>query len=332
MVYDITQDTIDVSKLQIDDIINCPYSNTYQDINLPEGDYKLEVWGGEGGYRSSEAYAGKGGYSSGNLLLNENTQLYLFAGGSGQSGGANGGFNGGGLRGSCNGGGGASDVRINSISLYARVIVAGGGGSDGASSRRGAYGGGLIGGSNAEGLGTGGYSGTQTGNAWITTTKPTGTTSSTDAYAGFGFGGNGISYANGFGGAGGGGWYGGSGSYPDSSADDDKGGGGGSGYILTSSSAKDYPPGNLLTSQFFLSNTILQDGASSITLPNGSNRVGNTGNGYVRITIINIKTQQYNLGVKVSNTFKKVIGSHAKINGTWKKINKINAKINNEWR
>lgn len=66
--------------------------------------------------------------------------MYLYSGGAGNIGRANGGFNGGGLRDSYNGGGGASDIRIAANNLQSRVIVAGGGGSDGAPSRTGMYG------------------------------------------------------------------------------------------------------------------------------------------------------------------------------------------------
>lgn len=83
---------------------------------------------------------GKGGYSTGLVELTIGDILYIYTGGKGSSAAGNlsaaGGFNGGGnisanvgssnsykaLRGA---GGGGTDIRINSTSIYSRVIVAG---------------------------------------------------------------------------------------------------------------------------------------------------------------------------------------------------------------
>lgn len=276
------------------DIINCPYSGNYQSIRLRKGIYKLEVWGAEGGYRSSTSYSGKGGYSVGTISLEKSTDMYLYAGGSGNSRTTAsssiypGGFNGGGYRYGYKGGGGASDIRINSVSLYARVIVAGGGGSDGASFKKGMYGGGTSGGATTENFGSYGYGGSQTGFTTSVTalsSQPT-ENSATNYPGGFGFGGFGIYRSSGYGGAGGGGWYGGCGSCPDGSGDDDRGGGGGSGYIYTSSTASNYPTGCLLNSSYYLSNSSTTAGNSSFISPTGSSETGHSGNGYVRITVI----------------------------------------------
>jgi hypothetical protein len=257
------------------------YTGAYQTIELKKGKYKLEVWGAQGGYRSSETYAGKGGYSSGTITLKKTTTLYVYVGGSGNTGGTSGGFNGGGMRKTYNGGGGATDIRVGQTSLYARVIVAGGGGSDGAASKAGGYGGGTSGESRTDNYGTGSYGGTQTGNTWSVSSRTTSTTSSSGAYAGFGFGGNGIYRSNGYGGAGGGGWYGGAGTYPDSSGDDDRGGGGGSGFVWTGLNA---PSGYLLGSEYYLTNAQTIAGNLSFTGINGTSETGHSGNGYARIT------------------------------------------------
>ncbi len=66
-----------------------------------------------------------GGYSVGSVQLTANTNLFVCIGGSGASGGWNGGGKGAGAGGD---GGGGTDIRIDSESLYARIIVAGGGG------------------------------------------------------------------------------------------------------------------------------------------------------------------------------------------------------------
>ena len=302
--YDLTS-TIP-NRIKTGDILNCPYSGSSKSITLPKGQYRLECWGAQGGYRSSINYGGKGGYSAGTITLTEKTLIYLYSGGAGNTGKTNGGFNGGGKRQTYNGGGGASDIRIGTDNLYARVLVAGGGGSDGASNKTGMYGGGVTGGSSSEYYGSGSYGGTQTGvssSSWQTTSQSTSTTTQAGAYAGFGFGGNGIARELGYGGAGGGGWYGGSGAYPDGSGDDDRGGGGGSGYMYTASSASTYPSGCLLNSSYYLENATTLAGNTAFTSPTGASETGHTGDGYIRITII--KAESGNALVKTtSNAWK----------------------------
>lgn len=261
-----------------------PYTGGPVSVSLGPGRYKLEVWGARGGYRSNAAYAGQGGYSTGILTLTERTDLFVRVGGSGNTGGKNGGFNGGGKRGTYPGGGGASDIRIGTDDANHRVIVAGGGGSDGAANKTGMYGGGENGGNASQSYGTGGFGGTQTGvsnSSWQTSTPPTSTTDQTGAYAGFGFGGNGITKGNGYGGAGGGGWYGGSGAVPDTSGDDDRGGGGGSGFVWTGVNA---PAGFGLTEAYYLQDAQTIDGSKSFPAPNGTTETGHGGDGYARIT------------------------------------------------
>lgn len=276
-----------------------------QTFTIPKaGTYKLQVWGAQGGYRSSTTYGGKGGYSEGTVSLKAGDKLYVYVGGAGGSGTSGcgsticaGGFNGGGYRYKYYGGGGATDIRINTDSLYARVIVAGGGGSDGATSKKGMYGGGTTGGSSAENYTAvdsyGGKGGTQTYSGYsasytVTTQATTGLSSNTLANygGGFGFGGGGVYLNSGYGGAGGGGWYGGSGNVPDGSADDDRGGGGGSGYIYTSSTASSCPTGCLLTSTYYLSSASTVDGSNSFTSPTGTSETGHSGHGYAKVTLV----------------------------------------------
>lgn len=323
-VYDITTGTINVKKLKKGDIINCPYSGSAKSLALPEGTYQLEVWGAMGGYRSDITYAGKGGYAKGTLRLTaKETMIYLLAGGKGGVSTTNagavvtGGFNGGGYRYGYPGGGGASDVRIGSNSYLARVIVAGGGGSCGATNKYGLYGGGTQGGAATESYGSYGYGGTQTG--FTTTVTPLTsipTTNSSSNYpGGFGFGGFGVNSSSGYGGAGGGGWYGGCGSVPDSSGDDDRGGGGGSGFVLDASTIGNAPAGYLLNSSYYLSDTSLIAGNAAIVLPNGSSATGVSDNGYVRITIIDIKSGD--IFVKVNGVWVPAGGTLAKVYGVW---------------
>lgn len=292
--YDLTVTT--PTKIQTGDILNCPYSGSMKSITLPKGQYKLECWGAQGGYRSSSSYGGNGGYSVGILNLTQKTTVYLYVGGAGNTGKTAGGFNGGGKRDSYNGGGGGTDIRIGSNSLYARVIVAGGGGSDGASNKNGMYGGGTSGGTTTQSYGSGGGGGTQT----------TGGVGGSNNAGTFGQGGQGLTASGGYGGAGGGGWYGGGGSIPDYSGDDDRGGGGGSGYVYTSSTASSYPSGCLLNSSYYLTNAITVTGNTQFLSPTGSNETGHTGNGYVRITVI--EASSGNTLIKTtSNTWKEPV-------------------------
>ena len=260
------------------------YTGTVQSVYLPAGTYRLQCWGAQGGYRSSATYGGKGGYSIGTLTLTARTLIYIYVGGSGNTGGTSGGFNGGGARDSYNGGGGASDIRIGQDSLYARVIVASGGGSDGATNKQGMYGGGTTGGSAIQNYGTGGGGGTQTSGGTGSSSEPGSGTSGT--YGAFGVGGRGYSASSGYAGAGGGGWYGGAGSYPDGSGDDDRGGGGGSGYVYTSATAANYPSGCLLNSSYYLTDAQTIAGSASFDSPSGGSETGHSGDGYVKITKI----------------------------------------------
>lgn len=274
-----------------------PYSGEVQSAVLMKGRYRLEVWGAEGGYRTEASYAGKGGYSKGNLEIQNTTILFIRAGGSGNTGGPAGGFNGGGKRDTYNGGGGASDIRIGVDDLNHRVIVAGGGGSDGAANKAGGYGGGENGESRTDTYGTGGFGGTQTGvsdSSWQAEAQSSGTASQPDAYGGFGFGGNGVTINGQYPGAGGGGWYGGSGSMPDSSGDDDRGGGGGSGFVWTGQSV---PNGFALEEKYHLNEAETKNGSQTFSSPSGSQETGHSGDGYVKITPI----VQYTVSIAPEN-------------------------------
>ena len=234
------------------------------------GKYKLEVWGGQGGYRSDSNNGGKGGYASGVIELQSEEELIVVVGSSGNNAGVGGGYNGGGSRDIGHGGGGATDIRLTD-SLYTRILVAGGGGSDGASNKPGGYGGGTNGQSRGESYGSGGSGASQTGGG---------------SYRGaFGQGGYGKSASGGHAGAGGGGWYGGGGADPDGSSDDDRGGGGGSGFAYNENSS--LPTGYEVSERYMLTETVLKSGADSMPTHDGtSTMVGNMGDGYARITYV----------------------------------------------
>lgn len=308
------------TNIKTGDILNYAYTGAVQTVTLPKGIYKLECWGAQGGYRSGDIYGGCGGYSVGTLTLKANTQLFIYSGGSGNTGGVNGGFNGGGKRDSYNGGGGASDIRIGQDSLYARVIVAGGGGSCGGSSKAGGYGGGETGETANSGYGSGGGGGTQTA----------GGSGGSNNSGTFGTGGEGLYRRSGHGGAGGGGWYGGGGTYPDGSGDDDKGGGGGSGYVYTSTMATNYPTGCLLNSTYYLTEAQTIAGNASMPSTTGSTETGHSGDGYIRITVI--KAQSLNIPVNIGNSWKSGDAISANIGGAWKQCESAYVNINGTWK
>lgn len=292
-----------MSNIKTGDILNFDYTGTVQTVTLPKGTYKLECWGAQGGYSSSNSgigvgMGGKGGYSAGTITLNQKTLIYIYTGGVGSisgNGKADGGFPNGGSSWASStsegagGGGGSSDIRIGTDSLYARVIVAGGGGGGGEDNETGGYGGGETGGTSGSGT-----PGSQT--------APSGY---------FGIGGH-TSYD------GGGGWYG---AYPaggqttpatGSSGSDTSGSPGGSGYVYTSATASNYPSGCLLNSSYYLSAAKTIAGNTSFTSPTGSSETGHSGNGYCRITVIECKNTA--LYTRINNSMKKATAFYFKLN------------------
>lgn len=295
-----------MSNIKTGDILNFDYTGTVQTVTLPKGTYKLECWGAQGGYSSSNSgievgMGGKGGYSAGTITLNQKTLIYIYTGGVGSisgNGKADGGFPNGGSSWASStsegagGGGGSSDIRIGTDSLYARVIVAGGGGGGGEDNETGGYGGGETGGTSGSGT-----PGSQT--------APSGY---------FGIGGH-TSYD---GGGGGGGWYG---AYPaggqttpatGSSGSDTSGSPGESGYVYTSATASNYPSGCLLNSSYYLSAAKTIAGNTSFTSPTGSSETGHSGNGYCRITVIECKNTA--LYTRINNSMKKATAFYFKLN------------------
>ena len=312
-----------MSNIKTGDILNFDYTGAVQTVMLPKGIYKLECWGAQGGngYYSDSSIsrtASFGGYSTGIINLNKPTTIYVYVGGAGTkySTNASGGFNGGGACYSSNGrymnsGGGGTDIRVKDDSLYARVIVAGGGGGcyeTGTPTNYSCSGGGESGiVSNGSGSDRYGQPGTQTTGGAARTT-----TSWDDSYInshlkgifGIGGGSNGISmsYING----GGGGWYGGGAGGPDGGA------GGGSGYVYTRTTSSNYPSGCLLNSSYYLTDAKTIAGNNSFVSPTGSSETGHSGNGYCRITVIENKSTA--LYTRINNSMKKATAFYFKLN------------------
>ena len=200
-------------------------------------------------------------------------------------------------------GGGATDIRIGQNSLYARVIVAGGG--SGSNNRISGYAGGGLSGV----TGQSGYAGTQT---------------SAGSGGSFGQGGSattsGSNYRYGASGGGGGFYGGGAGTSYSDSTNYDKYSGGGSGYVYTQATASSYPSGCLLNSTYYLTASSTTEGI-------------NTGNGKATITYIGKKITIYdtsgaNAPVLASNM---IPVYYDETNDVWKKANTNNIDKNNPW-
>ncbi len=234
---------------------NYSYKGYVEELSVPNtGNYKLEVWGAQGGSDGIPPQlggaGGKGGAAVGTVYLEAGTKLYIAVGGQGKSDVTcldSGGWNGGGRTGcvgSSGAGGGATHIAKASGVLEdlkdnkdAILIVAGGGGGAGCHyPSNGGNGGGATGGSVKEDDGTqsGGAGGTQISGG------------EGDGEGSFGKGAN-RSFD---GGGGGGGYYGGGAAieYHDSGA------GGGSGYLSSD-----------LTDEQFLSELNSGNGKARIT-------------------------------------------------------------------
>lgn len=330
-------------SIKTGDILNFAYTGAVQSIELPKGTYKLECWGAKGGDSSNTAIGGKGGYSLGQLVLPSKTQVYIYSGGSGTAGESGsiktGGFNGGGdgSYGGGGSGGGASDIRIGQDSLYARIIVAGagGGGANANATVNGGVGGGTSGGQGgdySDSYSYGSNPGTQTsgGEALSAGTEYSGLSGS------FGEGGRTATSTNtkSRSGGGGAGWYGGAGGRWSKNSSYYRryagGGGGGSGYVYTEATAANYPSGCLLTSAYYLTDAQTIAGDQSFASPDGTAETGHAGDGYVRITAIDVKS--LSMPVKINGVWKNSDAAFAKINGIWKPVESVYTKINGVWK
>ena len=305
--YDITNGAPEQLSASPNTVLECNYSGAAIPITLPRGAYKLECWGASGGYYQGTS-GGRGGYSCGTLTLQDTTKLYLYAGGMGEdfenykrSSAGNvyaGGFNGGGsakvvyYSGTTtipSGGGGGTDIRIGADSLYARVIVAGGG-SGATNGNVGYVGGGESG---------GGYNTSFAGKAAAAGTNGAfgvGASSSPSS----------TNYKHSGTGAGGG-WYGGgaTSTYSDSDTSLPKQAGGGSGYVYAQASAQNYPSGCLLNSAHYLVDGITKAGSEAIPEINGdtacASQFGHAG--YIRVTVLNVPPAIY---LRTSTGWKRV--------------------------
>ena len=277
----------------------CDFKNECYPIEATfiPGQYILETWGAQGGSFPSIP-GGKGGYSRGYLTIKTTIKAFLFIGAEGTTAEGNVfsifSFNGGGngKNGSPSSGGGGTDIRIGSESVYNRVIVSGGGGGSSKAYYKcigGAGGGenGIIGEKCHEEGHAPGF-GTQTNG---------GKTANTGTNGNFGSGGN---KTGGDGCGGGGGWFGGgAGSGYITS------GSGGSGFIFNSTNYQNALKANLsLSPRYFLKHGITIDGTRDFPSPKSNqSETGHEGDGSIRITYFPgyfCKTLSKNRGIRYS--------------------------------
>ena len=253
------------TSIMAQDRIVCPCVGHVEQMKLPKGKFRFKLIGGCGGMRPATQYTnfGYGGYAEGILDNQSECRLYIRVGGSAinscikkpllyiQTTFPTMSYNGGVLpyetdtyEKAASASGGASDIRVNTDSLYARLIVAGGAGGISDNNCRGGHGGGNTGGTGVgnRDLQNGGAGGTQTESPAMDPSEYMG---------GFGYGAPALWPSHG---PGGGGWYGGNTDTNWATI----GGGGGSGYVLTADSYK--PSGYLLGPEYYLSGTQLVQG------------------------------------------------------------------------
>ncbi|WP_394772788.1 glycine-rich protein [Flavobacterium sp.] len=266
------------------------YTGNVQTFTVPAtSTYRLETWGAQGGNdpaNPTTVFGGRGGYSKGELTLTAGTVLYIYIGGQGIGCTAS--------SWNSTGGGGSSDIRLvggawnDNAGLYSRIIVAGGGGGrHGKNYENATYLGNDGGGENAPSFTVYGSNATgadQTSGGSSTYGSSVvpgsfgyanpGVESNTCSVGGWNGGERGSdNWAHG---GAGGGWYGGVQSWP--------AGSGGSGYALTATSYK--PGGYTPGSDYYMDNTQLIAGNTTMPDPAGGDMTGRSGNGAVVITQI----------------------------------------------
>jgi hypothetical protein len=260
---------------------------TYYSVTLGAGSYFLEVWGAQGGNDptySTSRFGGRGGYSKGTVNLKATTTLYVYVGGSGtgdRSGSSCG----------STGGGGGTDIRLTNglwnseTGFKSRIIVAGGGGgrrgdnTDCSSEFLGNDGGGTTAPTFYCSYTT--YGGTQMSGGSSSHDHVVGSFGYASPYRSHnvnskgGYNGGARGSDTGCNGGAGGGWWGGCSSWPTGS--------GGSGFVYTSSNSQ-----CSASSDYYLSNASTYSGDTNFPSPSGGNQIGHIGNGFARITALNI--------------------------------------------
>lgn len=269
------------------------YTGGMQTFTAPHtGDFKLEVWGAQGGSGSNDVHGGYGGYSVGTIHLTQGDIIYICVGGKG-GGNATGdtsvvGYNGGGeanYGGNRGNGGGATHMALvtgtlNTLnnSLSDILIVAGGGGGagfySGSDSGDGGSGGGYIGG---HGLFDGSVIGDSNSHTGSGGTQSTGGETEDYSIQSTGSFGQGANRDDGdlWGGSGGGG-----GLYGGGASTNNAGAGGGSGYLSSNLSDACMYGYNVSESAAIATRTVSVLSCSETPVE----QVAKEGNGYAKIS------------------------------------------------
>ena len=230
-VLDLCGNCYDPNQTQIEQQITFEYTGSAQTWVVPDGveEVSFDLYGAQA---SNPDFGGWGGRTQGTIQVSSGQEFFIYVGGSGWTGGWNGGGNL--LDGNGRRGGGASDVRSGGTAFANRIVVAGGGGVQGLSTVGGCNGvetvlQGGAGGADVGGTGQSGNNGVTggTGGSQVNGGTPGTGTLGTGTPGTLGQGGNGFSSDLG---GGGGGYYGGAGG-GSSSGCNRGGGGGGSNYL-----------------------------------------------------------------------------------------------------
>ena len=310
-----TDEIVNTDSENVKELYNFEYTGTVEQFIVPiSGLYKLEAWGAQGGdapenisgnKKMDYVEGGKGGYSVGNIFLEKGQTIYVVVGGKGKElnnsprgSVAKGGYNGGGdsladdITNNQGSGGGATHFAINSnlgeLKNYSEnqddiLLVAGGGGGSYNSSSiyyysSGGYGGGENGGNAIIYFNTKYRSSAAVSGGFVYSQGfiiPGGGQDSvlsdnTYLYGTFGKGTDAIKNNTGSDSGAGSGWYGGA-KLLRSTGAGGMSGGGGSGHVNTN-----YVDGQTIS------------GTNTFISPNFESETGHSGDGYARITLINI--------------------------------------------
>ena len=253
------------------------YKGSIENITLSAGQYKLEVWGAQGG-TSPNNIGGKGAYSSGNFTFNSSTTLQVLVGGQGSAGNGTGNWY------AAGGGGGTYIASGNSYSTATPLIVAGGGGGAGYNNSDGEVGGAVVTPDGSTGTGGSGSGNGGSGGAGFHAdgSNNSGSLNGSTFAKAFINGGNGALTTTQYGGSGGFGGGGIGGGNP---------GGGGGGYVggdfgsgVSGNSSNYNVGGEGGTSYNIGSNEVNKSGSQTFNSPTGTSETGHSGNGYARIT------------------------------------------------
>lgn len=312
--YPTNESNSNPDSMNVYDLYDFRYTGSVEQFIAPvSGTYRLEAWGAQGGdapenisgnQKMDFVEGGKGGYSVGNVFLKKGQIVYVVVGGKGKELNnsphgaiAKGGYNGGGAalsdvtRNNQGSGGGATHFAINNnlgeLKNYNNnqddvLLVAGGGGSYNSLSISYYSYGGAGGGENGDDAIV--YFNTKYRSTALTTSRfiysqgltiPGGgqyavLSDDTYLYGSFGKGTDAIANITGYDAGAGGGWYGGSRLLRTSGAGG-MAGSGGSGHVNTN-----YVDGQTIS------------GTNTFISPNFESETGHSGDGYARITLINI--------------------------------------------